>query len=71
MIVQKSMGYVILTSNQTVSQKGLLDIFIPRTTTSGRWRHWKATIDLKTCSDCLDHHGKVYGAYEYIPREPP
>ncbi len=71
MIVKKTMGFVILTPDLSVSQKGLLDIFIPRTTTSRRWRHWKATIDLKTCSNCLDHHGKVYAVDEHIPQEPP
>ena len=35
-----------------IFHKGLLDIFIPRTSTSSNWKHWKAVLDLKTCEGC-------------------
>ena len=34
-----------------LTRKGLLDIFIPKTTLSQNWKNWRATIDLKTCLD--------------------
>lgn len=60
MIVKKATGSVFPVNTTCISSKGLLDIFIPKTTTSNRWIHWKATIDLKTCIACLDHHGRIY-----------
>ena len=71
MIVKKTVGSIILSSAVHIAEKGLLDIFIPKTTVSNRWKHWKATIDFKTCTDCLNHHGKIYRMDEYIPQEPP
>ena len=36
----------------TVIEKGKLDIFIPKTTVSIKWKYWKAVLDLKTCEPC-------------------
>ena len=71
MIVKKTVGSIIQSSTVHIAEKGLLDIFIPKTTVSNRWKTWKATIDFKTCTDCLNNHGKVYRMNEYIPQEPP
>jgi len=71
MIVKKTVGSIIQSSTVHIAEKGLLDIFIPKTTVSNRWKTWKATIDFKTCMDCLNNHGKVYRMEEYIPQEPP
>lgn len=71
MIVKKATGNIIPVNITGISSKGLLDIFVPKTTTSNRWRHWKATIDLKTCIACLNHHGRIYRKDEYIQQEPP
>ena len=71
MIVKKATGSVFPVNTTCISSKSLLDIFIPKTTTSNRWIHWKATIDLKTCIACLDHHGRIYRKDEYIQQEPP
>lgn len=51
--------------------KGLLDTFIPPTGTSSKWKHWKATLDLKTCVDCRRNHGKIYAITEVPNPEPP
>ena len=48
MIIKKTVGSIIQSSTVHIAEKGLLDIFIPKTTTSNRWKHWKATIDFKT-----------------------
>lgn len=71
MIVKKAIGSIFPVNTTCISSKGLLDIFIPKSTTSKRWKNWRATIDFKTCTDCLNHHGKVYRIDEYIPEEPP
>ena len=44
----------------TVMGKGKLDVFIPKTTVSNKWKHWKAVLDLKTCEPCRNRHGKTY-----------
>lgn len=44
----------------TVIGKGKLDIFIPKTTVSIKWKHWKAVLDPKTCEPCRNRHGKIY-----------
>lgn len=67
MIVKKTVGCIIQRSAAYIPAKGLLDIFIPKSTVSNRWKHWKSTIDFKTCTDCMNHHGKVYRMDEYIP----
>ena len=71
MVVKKTVCSIIQRGTVHTAEKGLLDIFIPETTVSNRWKHWKATIDFKTCTDCLNHHGKIYRMDEYIPQEPP
>jgi hypothetical protein len=51
MIVKKTVGSIIRNGTVHLAEKGLLDIFIPETTVSNRWKHWKATIDFKTCTE--------------------
>ncbi len=64
MVTKMVLGEIILT-------KGLLDIYIPPTGRSSRWKNWKATIDLKTCLECLRRHGKIYAIDEQPDQEPP
>lgn len=56
---------------KVILEKGLLDTFIPPTGTSSKWKHWKATLDLKTCVDCRRNHGKIYAITEVPNPEPP
>ncbi len=51
--------------------KSLLDIFIPKTVPSTNWKHWKATLDLKTCEECSSHHGQIYAVREIPSPAPP
>lgn len=71
MIAKSFTCHILQRCPESIAEKGLLDIFIPKTTISQHWKNWKATIDFKTCTDCLNHHGKVYRIDEYIPEEPP
>lgn len=71
MIVKKATGSVFPVNTTYISAKGLLDIFIPKTTTSQRWKNWKATIDFKTCAKCLDRHGTIYPMDAFISEPPP
>ncbi len=34
---------------------------------SNKWKHWKATLDLKTCYECRTIHGKIYSINEPVP----
>ena len=54
-----------------IFHKGLLDIFIPRTSTSSNWKHWKAVLDLKTCEGCRSSHGTIYAMNETPSSAPP
>ena len=71
MIVKKATGSVFPVNTTCISSKDLLDLFVSKTTTINRWRHWKEIIDLKTCIACLDHHGRIYRKDESIQQEPP
>ena len=38
---------------------------------SNKWKHWKATLDLKTCYECRTIHGKIYAINEPVSPMPP
>ena len=38
---------------------------------SNQWKHWKATLDLKTCYECRTIHGKIYSINEPVSPMPP
>ena len=69
MFLKKTTGFV-LSAYPLQTFKGLLDIYIPKTTASKLWKHWKAQLDLKTCADCIAHHGTVYQVDEFVPMNP-
>ena len=46
--------------------KGKLDVFIPKTIVSNKWKHWKAVLDPKTCEPCRNRHGKIYPMNEEV-----
>ena len=52
-------------------EKGLLDIFIPSTVPSQRWKQWSSIADLKRCQQCHDLHGQVYGINDVPDTLPP
>lgn len=43
-----------------------MDIFIPKTTVSIKWKHWQAVLDIKTCEPCRNRHGKIYPMNEEV-----
>ena len=53
-----------------VLEKGRLDIYFPQTEESLRWKNWKTTLDLKTCADCVNMHGKIW-EIEGMPQQQP
>ena len=64
MVVNKTIrGEIIL-------PKGLLDVYIPPTNLSTRWKNWKATIDFKICLECISRHGKIYSTDEKPDKAP-
>ena len=38
---------------------------------SNKWKHWKATLDLKTCHECRTIHGKIYSINAPVSPMPP
>ena len=71
MYIKKTCGYVIPESGNSLSKKGLLDIYVPETHKSVLWKYWRAILDPKLCLDCLNHHEKVYAMDEIPDIEPP
>ena len=71
MYIKKTCGYVIPESGNSLSKKGLLDIYVPETHKSVLWKYWRAILNPKLCLDCLNHHGKVYAMDEIPDIEPP
>lgn len=61
----------ILKLDDRPTEKGALDIFIPETCQSRKWRHWVAQLDSKLCPVCLERHGTVYKNDEEVDVEPP
>ena len=41
------------------------------TTESKKWKMWRAILDLKTCYDCREKHGKIYEVNEKVKPSPP
>lgn len=71
MIAKSFTGSILQRYPESIAEKGLLDIFIPKTAISQRWKNWKATIDFKTCAKCLDRHGTIYPMDTFVPEPPP
>ena len=40
-------------------------------TESKKWKMWRAILDIKTCKDCREKHGKIYNINEIINPRPP
>lgn len=54
------------------SLEGLIDsLYRPSTHTSLDYKNWIAILDLKTCSECRNLHGKIYCLEERPESEPP
>lgn len=54
------------------SLEGLIDsLYRPPTHTSSDFKNWIAILDLKTCADCRNLHGKIYYLEEMPESEPP
>ena len=41
------------------------------TTESKKWKMWRAILDVKTCYDCREKHGKIYEIKEKVIPPPP
>ena len=40
-------------------------------TESKKWKMWRAVLDVKTCKDCREKHGKIYQMSEIVKPRPP
>lgn len=62
---------IVYFEEQLYTEKGLLDTFDPVTIPSINYKHWLATLDIKTCKECRSRHGHVYQIDEPVTPEPP
>lgn len=40
-------------------------------TESKKWKMWRSVLDVKTCKDCREKHGKIYKMVEIVKPRPP
>ena len=57
--------------NDNHSTKAKDDVFIPTTKPSKNYKIWHALLDLKTCFDCVDKHGRIFLINDTSFKEPP
>lgn len=57
--------------NDNHSTKARDDVFIPTTKPSKNYKIWHALLDLKTCFDCADKHGRIFLINDTSFKEPP
>ena len=57
--------------NNNHSTKARDDVFIPTTKPSKNYKIWNALLDLKTCFDCADKHGRIFSINDTSFKEPP
>lgn len=57
--------------NNNHSTKARDDVFIPTTKPSNNYKIWYASLDLKTCFDCADKHGRIFLINDTSFKEPP
>lgn len=71
MYIKRIYGCVISKTTVGLCTKGLLDTYHPPTIESNNFKHWVATLDIKTCMSCFLQHGKIYSISEPIQPSPP
>ena len=57
--------------NDNYSTKARDDVFIPTTKPSNNYKIWHTLLDLKTCFDCADKHGRIFLINDISFKEPP
>ncbi len=58
MRIQK-IHYNAIINDTNLSEKARDDSFTPITMPSQDYKTWRAVLDLKTCFNCADNHGRI------------
>lgn len=67
-VYQKTILYPILYSD---SFKAKDDTFVPVTEPSKKYKTWRAVLDIKTCFNCADNHGRIFDIHDATVILPP
>ena len=70
MRIQKTYYNAIINDNK-LSEKARDDRFEPVTLPSQDYKIWRAVLDIKTCFDCADNHGRIFNVNDRTVMLPP
>ena len=68
--IQKNYYNAIAYEND-LTEKARDDSFEPTTVPSKRFKIWRAVLDIKTCFDCADNHGRIFDIHDPAVKLPP
>ena len=69
--LKKTYYYDAITYNNDLTEKAGDDSFEPVTLPSQNYKTWRTELDLKTCFDCADNHGRILDIDDSTVRLPP
>lgn len=70
MRIQK-IHYNAIINDTNLSEKARDDSFTPITIPSQDYKTWRAVLDLKTCFNCADNHGRIFDMNDTTVMLPP
>lgn len=70
MRIQK-IHYNAIINDTNLSEKARNDRFTPITIPSQDYKTWRAVLDLKTCFNCADNHGRIFDINDTTVMLPP
>lgn len=70
MRIQK-IHYNAIINDTNLSEKARDDSFTPITMPSQDYKTWRAVLDLKTCFNCADNHGRIFDMNDTTVMLPP
>ena len=72
MHIQKTHYNAMINNNSLyLSEKARDDSFTPITIPSMNYKTWRAVLDLKTCFECADNHGRIFDINDPTVMLPP
>ena len=70
MRIQKT-NYNAIIYNNNLTEKARDDSFEPTTEPSENYKTWRTELDLKTCLDCAENHGRIFDIKDSTVQLPP
>ena len=71
MHIKKTYNYDAIIYDNNLTEKARDDSFEPTTEPSENYKTWRTELDLKTCFDCADNHGRIFDIYDPTVLLPP